>query len=100
LLTWCLSPSTLCRGGDRWISVSFRPAFCITGSRTGRATWDSNRGGLRGPSVPRQRSADLCEFQTSLIYRVSSRAAKAAYRDLVLKKQKQDTKQQQKHSPT
>jgi hypothetical protein len=32
-----------------------------------------------------QRQVDLCEFEASLIYRVSSRAAKASQRNLVLK---------------
>ena len=32
------------------------------------------------PALRRQRWADLCEFETSLIYRVSSRTAKATQR--------------------
>ena len=40
------------------------------------------------PALRRQRQADLCEFKSSLIYRASSRAARATQRNPVLKKQK------------
>ena len=48
------------------------------------------------PSVPllrRQRQADLCEFEVSLVYKVNSRTAKAIKRNPVSKQ----TKQQQKN---
>ena len=32
----------------------------------------------------RQRKEDLCEFEVSLVYRVSTRAAKATWRDTIL----------------
>jgi hypothetical protein len=37
------------------------------------------------PALGRQRHVDLCEFKASLIYRVSSRTAKATQRNLVSK---------------
>jgi hypothetical protein len=37
------------------------------------------------PALGRQRQADLCEFETSLIYRVNSRTAKVTYGNLVSK---------------
>ena len=40
------------------------------------------------PALRRQRQADLCEFKASLVYRVSSRAAKSRQRDPVSKNQK------------
>ena len=36
----------------------------------------------------RQRQADLCEFKASLVYRASSRTARATQRNPVLKKKK------------
>jgi hypothetical protein len=36
----------------------------------------------------RQKQVDLCEFETSLVYRGSSRTAKATQRNPVLKNQK------------
>ena len=41
------------------------------------------------PTLRGQRQADLCEFEASLVYRVSSRTARAVtQRNLVLKKKK------------
>jgi hypothetical protein len=37
------------------------------------------------PALGRQRQADLCEFEASLIYRVSSWTAKATQRNLALR---------------
>jgi hypothetical protein len=37
------------------------------------------------PALGRQRQVDLCEFEVSLVYRVSSRIVKAKRRDPVLK---------------
>lgn len=39
--------------------------------------------------VGRQRQADLCEFQASLVYRVSSRTARATQRNPVLKNKRE-----------
>ena len=39
------------------------------------------------PSIGRQRQADLCEFEASLVYRASSRTARATQRNPVSKKQ-------------
>ena len=45
------------------------------------------------PSTWRQRQVNLCELETSLVYRVSSRTTKTVtQRNPVLKKQKQNTK--------
>jgi hypothetical protein len=44
------------------------------------------------PSTGQQRQVDHCEFEVGMVYRVSSRTAKATQRNPVLKKQ---TKQQQ-----
>ena len=41
---------------------------------------------------------DLCEFETSLVYRVSSRTAKATQRNPFLKKTKTKTKQKPKQT--
>ena len=38
------------------------------------------------PTLRRQRQADLCEFEASLVYRVSSRTLSAIERDYVSKK--------------
>ena len=38
------------------------------------------------PAVRRQRQVDVCEFEASLVYRVSSRTARATERNPVLKK--------------
>jgi hypothetical protein len=37
------------------------------------------------PALERQRQVDLCELKASLVYRVSSRIAKATQRNPVLK---------------
>jgi hypothetical protein len=39
------------------------------------------------PALGRQRQEDLCEFEASLVYRVSSRTARATQRNPVLNKQ-------------
>ena len=46
----------------------------------------------------RQRQVNLCEFEASLLYRASSRAARATQRNPVLEKQtnKKQTKQQKR----
>ena len=42
------------------------------------------------PTLRRQRQADLCKFKTSLVYRASSRTARAVtQRNPVLKKEKE-----------
>jgi hypothetical protein len=43
---------------------------------------------LLTPALGRQRQVDLCEFEASLVYRVSSRTAREGYveRDLLSKK--------------
>ena len=38
------------------------------------------------PALERQRQADLCEFEGSLVYRVSSRTVRASQRNPVLRK--------------
>ena len=38
------------------------------------------------PAPRRQRQTDLCEFEVSLVYKTSSRTAKATQRNLVSKK--------------
>ena len=40
------------------------------------------------PALGSQRQADLCEFKASLVYRMSSRTARATQRNPVLKNQK------------
>jgi len=40
------------------------------------------------PAPRRQRQADLCEFEASWVYRVSSRTARATQRNCILKKKK------------
>ena len=45
------------------------------------------------PALGKQRQVDLCVFEASLVYRVSSRTARAAQRNPVLKT-KQNKKQQ------
>ena len=49
------------------------------------------------PAHRRQRQVDLCEFQSSLVYRVSSRADRTTQRNPILKIQK--TKNKTKHPP-
>jgi hypothetical protein len=46
------------------------------------------------PALGRQRQVDLCEFETSLVYRVSSRTYKATQRDPVSKRQTKTKTQQ------
>jgi hypothetical protein len=41
----------------------------------------------------KQRQADFCEFKASLVYRASSRTAKATQRNPVSKKQKEKKEQ-------
>jgi hypothetical protein len=40
------------------------------------------------PALRKQRQADLCEFQVSLVYRVSYRTVRATQRNPILKSQK------------
>ena len=42
------------------------------------------------PALGRQRQVDLCEFGASVVYRVSSRAARSTQRDLVLGKKNEN----------
>lgn len=44
------------------------------------------------PALERQRQVDLCEFKTNLVYRESSRTAKAIREMLFLKKQQNKMK--------
>ena len=48
------------------------------------------------PALRRQRQMDLCQFKASLIYRVSSRTARAIQRSPVLKKKKYEKKRKEK----
>jgi len=41
---------------------------------------------MRRKKTERQRQKDLCEFKTSLVYRVSSRTARATQKNAVLEK--------------
>lgn len=41
------------------------------------------------PALRKQRQVDLCEFEASLVYKVSSRTAKATQRHPVLEKRKE-----------
>ena len=50
------------------------------------------------PALGTQRQADICEFEASLVYRVSSRAARATQRNPVSKTNKQN-KTKQKTDP-
>jgi hypothetical protein len=47
------------------------------------------------PSTERQRQADLCEFEVSLVYRMSSRTARATQRNPVLKNQKEEEEEEE-----
>ena len=51
------------------------------------------------PALQRQKQADLYEFEATLVYRVSSRTAKATQRNLVLKKKKRQGNQETCLSP-
>jgi hypothetical protein len=43
------------------------------------------------PALGKQRQVDLCEFEASLVYRVSSRTARATHREKpCLRKQKKE----------
>jgi hypothetical protein len=46
------------------------------------------------PTLGRQRQVELCEFKASLVYRVSSRTAKATQRNPFLKNKTKQQKQQ------
>jgi hypothetical protein len=48
------------------------------------------------PVLGRQRQTDLCEFKASLIYRLSSRIARATQRNPVSNKTKQNKTKQNK----
>ena len=50
------------------------------------------------PALGRQRQADVCEYEASLVYRASSRTIKATLRNPVMKNQNQ-TKQKHKKLP-
>ena len=53
----------------------------------------------RTPLIPaprKQRQMDVCEFEASLFYRVSSRTAKNTYRDAVSKQNKTKEKKGEK----
>jgi hypothetical protein len=39
------------------------------------------------PALRRQRQADLCDFEASLVYRASSRTARAVQRNLVWRRE-------------
>jgi hypothetical protein len=45
------------------------------------------------PALGRQRQADLCEFEASLVYRVSFRTARATQKNLVLKNKTKQSKE-------
>ena len=44
-------------------------------------------------ALGRQRQVDLCEFEASLVYRVSSSMVKAEYKKTVFKKKKEKSKE-------
>jgi hypothetical protein len=48
------------------------------------------------PALRRQKQADLCKFETSLIYKESSRTARATQRNPVSKQNKNKNKNKQK----
>ena len=48
------------------------------------------------PALERQRQIDLCEFEISLVHRVSSRTARVSQRNPVSKKQTSPNKTKQK----
>ena len=48
------------------------------------------------PALGRQKLADLCEFEASLVYRSSSRTARATLRNLILKRKKKEQNKKQK----
>ena len=50
------------------------------------------------PALRKPRQADLCEFEASLVYRVSSRTARTTQRNSV-SKNKNKTKQKQRIKP-
>ena len=47
------------------------------------------------PALGRQRQVELCEFEASLVYRVSSRIARATQRNPVLRKKKKEKKKEE-----
>ena len=51
-------------------------------------------------TLRRQRQGDPCEFEASLVYRVSSRTARATQRNPVLKKQTGKKQNKTKQKPT
>jgi hypothetical protein len=74
-----------------------------TDSREGRYQKNNQQARMWGctlliPALGRQRQAEFCEFKASLVYRVSSRTARATQRDLVLNKQKQKPNQPNKQT--
>jgi hypothetical protein len=52
------------------------------------------------PALGRQRQADLCEFDASLVYKVSFRTARATQRNPVYKNQKNQSNKQTKKNHT
>jgi hypothetical protein len=44
----------------------------------------------------RQRQVDLCEFEASLVYRLSSRTARATQKNLVSKKPREEEEEEEK----
>ena len=50
------------------------------------------------PALSRQKQVDLCEFKTSLVYRVSSRTAKTASQRSLVSKNKTKNRKQNKQT--
>ena len=48
------------------------------------------------PGLWRQRQVDLCEFEASLVYRLSSRTARATQKNLVSKKPREEEEEEEK----
>jgi len=55
-----------------------------------RVTWQGAGLHTLNPNTGRQRQADLCEFEASLVYRVSSRTARDTQRNPVSKQTNKD----------
>jgi len=51
------------------------------------------------PSTQRQKQVDLCEFKASLVYRVTSRTARATQRSPVKKERRGEERRGRKRSP-
>ena len=52
------------------------------------------------PALGRQRQADLCEFKASIVYKVSSRTARATHRETLSQKQAEQAKESKPISST